>query len=321
MFPTPDQPLQIRSGALDVCVLPRGAALVGVRFSGDPRNLVLGFTDPADHRRVPIYAGALVGPIANRITQGRVTLDGQSYQMAQNEGETCLHSGPDGLHARDWQILSQSTDRVTFGCTLPDGACGLPGLRKITASYLVAGHTLTLGLTATTDRATPMNIAAHPYWNLDGRADVSGHLLEVAADRMLPVDAANLPTGERRAVAGTAFDYRQARRVALDPTLDVNLCLSGHTGDAPRFVAALTGADGTRLEIATNAPGLQVYNGAFLPADAPATADFPPLAPYAAIALEPQHWPDAPNQPSFGQITLQRDRIYRQITRYSLTKS
>lgn len=313
-------PIDIRSSALHLRILPQGAALVGVRFADHPRNLVLGFADPADHTRVPIYAGALVGPVANRLRDGVVQIDGKRWKMQRNEaGITALHSGDDGLHAQLWRVIAYEPHRVTLACMLPDGLGGLPGNRRFAVTYQVDGACLTLTVEAQTDQPTPINVAAHPYWNLDGRKDVSGHHLEVFADTYLPTDAQNLPTGAQAQVAGTAFDFRTPNPVPLSPKLDVNFCLAGHMRADPVPAAKLTGTDGTTLKIDTNAAGLQVYNGAYLPQTALATADFPEIAPYAAIALEPQHWPDAPNQPDFPQITLHPDAIYRQITRYTLS--
>ena len=313
--------IDIRSEALRIRILAQGAALVGVRFADTTRNLVLGFADPADHLNVPIYAGSLVGPVANRVRDGRVPLDGQDWHMPCNEaGRTALHSGPDGLHVQSWRVTERATDSVTLTCTLPAGLGGLPGTRQFVAQYHVAGSCLTLTIRAHTDQATPINVAAHPYWNLDGKVDVSGHHLEVYAPEYLPTDAHSLPTGEVAAVMHSQFDFRTAKPVPVSQPLDVNFCLADHMRDTPQPAAKLTGADGTTLRIATTSPGLQVYNGAFLPTHGPETADAPAIAPYSAIAMEPQHWPDAPHHQHFPQITLLPKAIYRQVTTYTLSQ-
>ncbi|MFC6584049.1 galactose mutarotase [Sulfitobacter aestuariivivens] len=231
---TPDTPIHLHTDPLHVTILPRGAALVGVRLSGQTRNLVLGFADPADHSACLIFAGPLVGPVANRIRDGLVRIDGTTHRMPRNEnGRTTLHSGPDGLHAQNWQVTDHRPDMVTLKCTLADRHGGLPGNRRITARYALSGSTLRLTITATTDQTTPINIAAHPYWNLDGAADVSGHRLSVAAQSYLPVDADNLPTGDTAPVEGTPFDFRQPFPVPLTPALDVNYCLAAQMLDTP----------------------------------------------------------------------------------------
>lgn len=314
-----NDPITLLSDGLSATVLPRGAALVDVRFIGQTRNLVIGFADPADHQNVPICAGPLVGPIANRVRGGRVKINGQTYQMPINENANCLHSGPDGLHTLLWKIAAQAADRVTLCVTLPEGANGLPGTRMITAQYQIVAQTLTLTVTATTDRATPMNIAAHPYWNLDGQADVGGHLLTVNAAHYLPTDTQGLPTGDRKPMSGSAFDFASPTPVPLIPALDVNFCLARAPRPTPQPAATLRGADGTQLDIATTASGLQVYAGSSLPDLAVAMNGSPPLKPYSGIALEPQHWPNAPHHSDFPQITLLPGETYQQITEFKLT--
>lgn len=316
----PDAPLiELRNDHLTVSLRRRGAALVGLRLHDSAQNLVLGLAAPEDHDHIPIYAGALVGPIANRLERGCITVAGIRHQMALNEnGQNTLHSGPEGLHSRDWQIKARSETSVTQICALADGACGLPGNRVISATYTLQDSTLSLEITATTDAATPMNIAAHPYWNLDGRGDVASHTVALHADRYLPTGPDNLPTGQIAQTTDTPFDFTTARHIPHDPALDVNYCLPAD--GAVHLVATLTGANGTRLRLSTDAPGLQVYNGAHLP-DMPKALDGGgDLRPFGAIALEPQHWPNAPHNPSFPPIILHPGETYRQTTRYHLDR-
>lgn len=283
--------------------------------------MVLGCADPQNHLLVPAYAGAIVGPIANRVSGGMVTLNGTAYQMERNENDiTSLHSGADGIHAQNWFIQTQTSDHVTLSTTLEDGACGLPGLRQITASYAVTGCTLRLEITATTDQPTPINIAAHPYWCLDGRPQIDQLELSLTASEYTPVDAQNIPTGEVASVADTMFDFRTPKPVPLDPALDVNFCLSNRDRTTPVPAAQLKGGDGTQLDIATTAPGLQVYGGAHLPAVPGAKDDGTDLRPFGGLAIEPQFWPDAPNRPAFPQITLTPGKIWRQITTYDFMR-
>ena len=298
----------------------RGAALTGLWLRDKPHSLVLRFADGCDHLRVPIYAGVLVGPVANRIRQGKVRIGGCCFQMTCNEnGQTALHSGPEGLHVQEWAVLQKSHDVLTLKCLLPDGLGGLPGNREITASYRLAGQTFALTVTATTDATTPINIAAHPYWNLDGLGDIATHRLQVMAGAYLPVHDLNLPTGEIASVSGTWFDFQNARPLTHDPALDVNFCLSRVPQAAPRPAARLLGRDGTTLEIATTAPGLQVYGGAHLPHQPAALETGGDLKPFGAIALEPQFWPDAPAHPEFPSILLNPGQTWRQETVYRLS--
>lgn len=318
---SPFAPLTIRSGALTAQILPHGASLVGLHLQGGTQNLVLGFADPQDHARLPIYAGAIVGPVANRITGGRISLSGQPWQMPRDEGENTLHSGPDGLHSHAWNVLTHSADSLTLGIELKHGEGGLPGNRVIRADYRLTGALLSLTLRAETDRATAMNLAHHPYWNLDGLGDITSHSLRIDAAHYLPTDPQRLPLGAVAPLAETPFDFRSPRPVPRDSALDLNYCLSDAPPAQIRPVAWLTGATGTQLRIATDAPGLQVYNGNFLPDTPGALPGGQSLRPFHAMALEPQYWPDAPHHGHFPQITLEPGRIWQQRTEYRITQT
>lgn len=310
----------LHSASLSAHILCQGATLAGLWLKGHPRSLVLGYSDPLSFAASPIYAGALVGPVANRVSRGRVVIAGTAYQMAQNEGENCLHSGDGGLHALIWSIVEQNASSVTLAVELPDLANGLPGARQVRATYALEDDTLCLTIVARSDDTTVMNIAHHPYWTLDETADVSAHRLQVNAKEYLPVDDQNLPLGPRVPVSGTDYDFRQPRRVSIDRTLDANLCISSTRSDTPNNVAHLIGRDGISLHIASTEPGLQVYNGSGLPMGGPDALPGQRIAPFAGIALEPQGWPDAPNHASFPSITLASGSEYRQITRYRIAQ-
>ncbi|MEW9918753.1 aldose epimerase family protein [Marimonas sp. MJW-29] len=313
-------PIKLATDSLRAAILPKGATLAALRLGPDGDNLVLGFRNPRDHVDVPAYVGPLVGPVANRIAEGRVNLGGKSYQMPRNEnGETCLHSGAEGLHAQVFEVRELTKSAVTLALTLPDGAQGLPGRREIAARYSVEGSCLTLEIFAKTDRTTPMNIAAHPYWKFDDRPDVSGHLLQISAEKYLPTDERKLPTGEIRSVTGTDLDFRTPRPVPLTPALDVNYCLARQQRPETAPCATLKGATGITLHVSTDAPGLQIYNGAFLPRIAGVLDNGGNLAPYGGIAIEPQFWPDAPRHAGFPSIILHPGETWRQTTHFRLT--
>ena len=306
----------LTSDFLNIRILAKGATLCDVRIADQDRNLVLGFKDNA---QIPAYAGAIVGPVANRIQGGVMPIGGKDFQMPLNEANrTCLHSGPDGLHALDWHVIAQSPTQLSLGVNLADGDQGLPGLRQITATYSLHANTLRLEITAQTDQPTPMNIAHHPYWNLGG-TDVAAHQLHINARQYLPTNALNLPTGQIAPVNNTMFDFTTPKPVPLSRALDVNYCLATKPHDQPKPCATLTGPDGTRLAIATTAPGVQVYAGGFLPALAGALQDGQDLRPFGGIALEPQFWPNAPHHPDFPSINLHPGEVWRQITTYTLS--
>ena len=303
--------IEIRNDTLRASVLPMGATLTGLWPKGAEKSLILGLVDPADYVRFPIYSGAIVGPLANRLRGGQARIDGQTVRMPRNEGgRTTLHSGPQGLHTHEWAVTAKSVDAVTLECTLADGACGLPGQRKITATYRLLDHRLQLNLTATTDAPTFINLAHHPYWMTGENAR-----LQVNARHYLPVDDLNLPTGEILDVAGTEFDLRTPTRVPAH--LDHNYVLANAARPAPDLAAELT-TDTYGLQIRTSAPGLQVYSGSGLPDISAARTTSGAVQSLAGLALEPQLWPDAPNHSGFPSVLLRPGEIWKQLTDYCL---
>ncbi|WP_299731481.1 aldose epimerase family protein [uncultured Tateyamaria sp.] len=290
---------------------PHGARLETLCFEGGP-SLIL-HADSSEHPEWrTVYPGAIVGPIANRVRGGNVPIHGQVFQMPRNEnGMTALHSGPDGLDQRIWDVIHQSNSDVQFRAQLVPGDGGLPGARTITVHYRLEAATLILDISAETDAPTPFNIAHHPYWRL---GDAQDHRLQVNATHYLPVDDRNLPTGEIAPVAGTSFDHLSPK--APDPDVDHNFCIARQRRDVPEPVATLTGTDGLTLQIDSTAPGLQVYAGGFLP-----TLVGTEVKPGAGLALEPQDWPDSVNCPEFPDILSTPRRSFRQITRYRLFRA
>lgn len=301
--------IRIRAGVLTARVLTIGAILQEVRLEGMGHSLTLGSARLADYEGPMGYFGAIVGPVANRIGGARAVIAGREYRFAENEPGRTLHSGPEGTHAQVWQVDAATDAAVTLSLALPDGQGGFPGNRRIVARYeVLPPATLRLTITARTDADTLMNPAQHSYWNLDGSPHWRGHRLRIAADHVLPVDAGLLPRGSVVPAGGTPMDFRRERALREGaPPLDTNFCLSeGSVG--LREVAWLTGATGVGMVLATTAPGLQVYDGR--------AAIRPGHEPHEGIALEPQHWPDAPNHPRFPSIALAGGEVFSQITEW-----
>jgi aldose 1-epimerase len=296
--------IRLRGGGLTMDVLPLGAIIRDLRFEDAARSLVLGFPDAATYRANPSYIGAVVGRFANRITGGRLPLDGRVFPLDRNEGPNTLHGGTEGFHRRLWEIVEQGSDAVTLALTSPHGDQGFPGTLYVTCRYrLTSPGTVIMDLDAVSDAPTVVSLAQHVYWNLDGAPTIDGHHLEVRADRALATDAASLPTviePARRlgALAGTA--------------LDRNFCLATVPRAAPEPAAVLE-AGGVRLEVATTEPGLQVYTGDKL--------DVPPFGHRGGLCLEAQAWPDAPNRPDFPSARLDPGEVYRQRTVWQLSRT
>ena len=220
---------------LTVKILTLGAILQDVRLAGVPHSLTLGGEDPAGYATTMAHYGAVVGPVANRISGASTSIDGVVYTFEPNEGgTTTVHGGMSGTQRQVWTLAEQSETSARLQLDLDDGHGGFPGNRSFVASFEIsAPGQLTLTLTATTDRKTPLNLANHSYWNLDGTKDTAGQILTVAADHYLPVDAARIPTGEVAPVDGTAFDFRKGRGVGVGQTdrFDHTLCLSTEKTD------------------------------------------------------------------------------------------
>lgn len=295
-----------------------GAVLHDLRLDGLAHPLVLGLADLDHYPEFSNHMGATAGRFANRIGHARFPLDGVEYRTDPNfEGEHTLHGGSEGTGKRVWTLEAHGADRIRFVLDLADGEMGFPGAMRAWATYSCQpGATLRVDYEASCDAPTICNLAHHSYWNLDGRADISGHYLTVKADRYVEVDVDMIPTGVAE-VAGTPFDFRAGRMLPGEGLLDHNLCLSDGRV-ALRDVAVLH-ARGLSMTIATTEPGLQVYDGAKLDTQVPGL-DGRSYGAHAGVALEPQLWPDAPNHPGFSSGILRPGETCHQTTTFTFTK-
>ncbi len=299
-----------RAGGLSASVLTLGAVLQDLRLVGVEHGLTLGSDRLADYLGDMRYHGALIGPVANRLTGARAVVAGVPCRFEANQdGGHTLHSGQAGSHLALWDVLEVGASEVLLGLLMPDGAGGFPGNRRLTARFTAfAPGGLRLAIGCVTDVPTIFNATNHSYWNLDGSPGFAGHRLQIAADAYLPVNAACVPSGEIRDVAGSMFDFRKARPVSpQNPPLDNCFCLS-RAQVALREVLVLQGLSGVRMAVSTTEPGVQIYDGR--------AAVRPGRQPYEGIAVETQGWPDAPNQPGFPPIDLTPGRPVTQVTEW-----
>lgn len=312
---------------LEARVITWGAVLRDLRVPGraGPQGVVLGFDRLEPYIEQPGHLGAVVGRYANRIAGGCFQLDGQEVRLLANEGRHTLHGGPVGFGRRPWSLVSHDGASAHLGLVSEDGDMGFPGRVFALASYeLRAPATLRVTLQAFTDRPTPVNLTTHSYFNLDGSPDVSDHRLTVAADRYTPVDGEFIPTGEIAPVSGSAFDFRQPRRLgqgAPGRGFDVNLVLSSHDGaetESSRAAVLRSDLSGLAMELWTTEPGLQVYDGHKLELTASGHGGVV-YRPFAGVALEPQRFPDGPNRPKFPPTALMPGQVSRQATEYRFT--
>ena len=299
--------ITIASETLQATILTWGAVLQDVRLAGVPYGLTLNSADLSDYMGAMHHYGGLMGPVVNRLTNARAVIDGKTHRFEPNyQDRHTLHSGAAGTQLKVWEIDEIYQNSCKLSVKLPDGEGGFPGNRVAHVHYHLSGTTLSMTVTATTDKQTLINFANHSYWNLDGRDTWAGHRLWIAADRYTPTDDANFPTGEVRDVAGTPYDFRTEREIhPQHPDFDTNFCLS-NAPTTPRDVLTLTGQSGVAMTIATNQPGIQVFDAA--------TTNRPNRSPYEGLAFEAQNWPDAPNKPGFPSIGLRPAQTYEQIT-------
>lgn len=274
------------------------------------------------------YAGSTVGRVANRIAGARFSLAGNAYLLPANDATNSLHGGDIGFDKVNWTVTAcdEAALSVTLSHISPDGDQGYPGNLSVTATYqLHADNALSVLYQATTDAPTMVNLSNHAYWNLGGEGaayDAMDHLLMINAAHYLPVDDALIPTGERREVEGSMFDFRIPKTIRAhvrdvsDEQIrrgfgyDHNWVIDAIVAREPRLHAILQDpVSGRTMTLLSNQPGLQFYSGNFFDGSTTGKAG----KSYQigdAIALEPQMFPNAPNQPDFASIRLNPGERY-----------
>ncbi|WP_266206068.1 aldose epimerase family protein [Pontibacter kalidii] len=295
---------------------------------GEPGDVVAGFDELSGYIPNNPHFGGVVGRFANRIAQGRFTLDGQAHILPVNDAPHHLHGGNKGFDRVVWQaeeLPQQNALKLTYRS--PDGEEGYPGNLTATVVYtLTDDNALRIDYSATTDKATPVNLTNHSYFNLSaGKAkDVSGHLIQINAEQYTPVDDTFIPTGELATVAGTPMDLRQPQLVGkhlheiAGGGYDHNYVLNLGNERIVKAAEVYEPASGRVLEVYTTQPGIQFYTGNFL--DGSLTGrDGRRYTRHYAFCLETQHFPDSPNQPAFPDTILRPGEVYEQTTIYKLS--
>ncbi|GAA4010761.1 galactose mutarotase [Deinococcus rubellus] len=275
------------------------------------------------------YYGALIGRFGNRIAGGQFEVGGQEYRLTLNDGSNSLHGGPGGFHVMLWEAQA-SGDSVRLTHISPDGEEGYPGTLKVQATYQLSGPVLRLSFHAETDQATILNLTHHPFWSLTGGAgDVLGHELTVNAKCFTPVNAQAIPTGALAPVAGTPFDFRTphligerinapGQQLAFVGGYDHNFVLKGDQGSLRPAATLSDPASGRTLAVQTTEPGLQVYSGNY------SDGSFVGFGGQhyerrSSVCLEPQHFPDSPNQPTFPSTVLRPGEVFESVTEYQFS--
>jgi aldose 1-epimerase len=293
---------------------------------GKLADVVLGYARLDDYVAAPFFVGATLGRVANRIANGKFTLEGHDYALATNRAPNHLHGGVRGFDKRVW-TSRQGSAGVMFSYTSPDGEEGYPGTLHVSVTYrLTEANELAIDYTATTDKPTPINLTNHSFFNLAGSGTILDHVLTINASRYTPVNASLIPTGEIASVVGTPLDFTHPHRIgeridqmqSVANGYDNNLILD-REGDTLNFAARVEEPrSGRVLEIWTTEPAVQFFtgnrfDGTFIGVGGVVYER------HAGFALEPQHYPDAINHPAFPSVVLRPGNTFRSSTAYRFT--
>lgn len=295
--------------------------------AGQMGDVVLGFDTLAPYLEGHPYFGCTVGRVANRIARGRFTLDGTDYTLAVNNGPNHLHGGLVGFDKAVWAAapLPGPVAGVKFTHVSPHGDEGYPGRLEVgVVMTLTDADALTIDYTATTDRATPVNLTNHSYFNLAGRGDVLGHELLLAAESYTPVDETGIPTGRIAPVLGTPLDFTRPTAIGArldrrpERGYDHNFVITGAGRELKLAARVFEPVTGRAMEVLTTEPGLQLYTGNYLDGTLTGKRDVRYLQ-HTGFSLEAQHYPDSVNHPTFPDTILRPGATYRQTTVYAFS--
>ncbi len=308
-----------------------GAGIVEVRVpdrDGKIENVALSYETAADYIADGPCLGKCPGRYANRIAKGHLAIGCNVYQLAINNGSNALHGGPEGFQNQNWEA-EEIPRGIRFTYKSADGEEHYPGNLKVTATYhWNDDNVLTLDFHAETDRDTVVNLTNHAYWNLEGAdaGKVFDHEMKIAAEKWLPIDETQIPTGEYADVAGTPMDFRKAKKIGKDIEADFETLKIGKGYDhcwvfdgwepgkmLENAVELYSEKSGRRLKVSTDQPGVQIYTGNWL-AGSPKNRSGRSYDDYEGVAIEMQGFPDAPNKQQFPSQLLKAGESYdRQI--------
>lgn len=319
----------LKNDRLEVTLSNYGATIIRIRLTlknGEVRDLVRGYDTLESYMNADGYLGAVVGRVGNRICKGKFTLDGKDYALYCNNGVNHLHGGKIGFDKKIYDAVIDG-DSILFSATSPDGEEEYPGTLEYSVKYTVGDNTLRLDYKAVTDKATPVNLTNHVYFNLAGEGDILDHVAVLDADRYIPTDATLIPTGEIASVEGTPFDFRKEKKfgeavlsdhkdIVLGGGLDHCVVFTDR-GEGMHERIAVTSPDRlVTLKTYTDQPAVQLYSGNFL-----GNPDFPfrggeAQFKRAAFCLETEAMPDSVNHENFTNTVLRPGEEYKTSTVY-----
>jgi aldose 1-epimerase len=332
----------IKNNQIEVYITNYGGRIVSLLSpdkNGVMGDVVLGFKSIADYLKAKTpFHGSLIGRYGNRIAKGSFDLDGATYKLPINNNKNHLHGGPDGFHNQVWKVVSADENSIVMTYLSKDGEMGYPGNLSVEVTYAINDDSeLSIAYKATTDKATPINLTNHAFFNLTGQAkgSINDHLLMINADHFTPIDDGLIPLGETRKVEGSPFDFRRAKTIGRDLSqqgsdtqlsrgggYDHNFVLNKESQGSLSLAARVVDPkSGRQMDVFTEEPGIQFYGGNFM--DGEDVGKYGVKFEYrASFALETQHYPDSPNQVAFPNTILSPGETYqtRSIYRFSVSE-
>jgi aldose 1-epimerase len=311
----------LKSDDVEVQITNYGARIVSLKTkdrAGKMGDVVLGYKSVDGYvaeGTAKTFFGAIVGRYGNRIRNGKFTIDGHEYQIPQNDHGNALHGGPHGFDEQVWPA-KEFPSGVEMTLVSKDGDMGFPGTLTLHVRYTLAGGSLHIEYSATTDKATVVNVTNHAYFNLSGEASgpILSEVMQINADEYTPVDAGLIPVGGPKPVAGTPFDFNKPTEIGarikdaneqlkLAGGYDHNWILRGKLGAMKEAAKVYDPKSGRVLTVSTTEPGVQFYSGNFVDGSYKGISGVA-YQKYAGLCLETQHYPDSPNQPEFPSTVL-----------------
>ncbi len=274
------------------------------------------------------YYGALIGPFANRIANGKFTLEGKEYALVTNNGTNTLHGGKPGFESAVWDGVQVDSSTLELTYLAKDMEAGFPGNVHVKVIYrLTDDNGLTINYEATTDKTTVINLTSHPYFNLNGigNGTILDHVVQIHADAYTPVNSKLIPIGELEAVKDTPFDFNQPTKIGVRINddnaqlkegngYDHNYVLNKHDDKTPVAIA-IGDKTGIEMSVFTTEPGMQFYTGNFMQGKNVMKYGHTDDC-RTAFAMETQHYPDSPNQPNFPTTVLKPEVVYKSYCEY-----
>ncbi|MBR3866271.1 MAG: galactose mutarotase [Butyricicoccus sp.] len=323
--------IAISNGTLSAEVITYGASLRSLMVPGRDGKLldvVLGYDEIETYCTLGGHFGAVCGRFANRIAEGKFTLNGKTYQLALNNGPNHLHGGPGGYSKRVWEIAEITESSVTLGLDSPDGDANYPGHVKVRMTYALEGASISFKYEAISDADTPLNLTNHTYFNLAGHDSGSceDQIVRLYCANYTPANNVSIPRGSVKPVEGTPFDFREPMPIGLhindDNTqlknakgYDHNMVVDGEQGVMRPAAWAKSEKTGITITCETDLPGMQFYTGnGISPRTGKGGVQYDARH---GFCLETQFYPNSPNVLSFPSCILHADEVFESVTRFT----